>query len=127
MKYRMYGDTVQLLRYKVAWEGTAHGAGEDGGPVAEAREEWCVSEDHLDEVLRKLGDTPRTVEAIDQTGSEWLDGMEFRDASQVPEALAMGEAAWRERANANDKELQTAIYLTDLDYRLLILEWGITA
>jgi len=45
----------------------------------------------------------------------------------VPEALTMGEAAWRDWVNARDRELQTAIYLTDLDYRLLLLEWGIAA
>lgn len=116
MTYRMYGDTVQLLRWRVAWEG-------EGG---ESREEWCMSDGHRDEIVALLGDTPLTVESIDQTGNEWIDGMEFKDASKVPEALEMGGAAWREHVNANDRELQTAVYLTDLDYRLLLLEWGIT-
>jgi hypothetical protein len=121
MTYRMYGDTVQLLRWRVAWEEATPGFG--GETVM--REEWCVSDGHRDEVVQRLGDTPHTVEAVDQVGNGWIDGMEFKDASQVPVALEMGEAAWREFVNASDRELQTAIYLTDLDYRLLLLEWGI--
>jgi len=108
--YRMYGDIVQLFRYKIAWEGA---------------EEYYASNEERDEVVARLGDTSHTVEAIEQVGNEWIDGMEFKDASLVPEALAMGEAAWQERKNASDRELQIMRYLTDLDFRLLILEWGI--
>jgi len=112
MLYRMHGDIVQLLRYRIA----------QAEPPAEY---WCASEEERDEIVRRLGGRPHAVEAIGQAGCEWIDGMEFEDASKVPEALAMGEAAWRDCANANDRELQTAIYLTDLDYRVLLLEWGI--
>jgi len=110
MIYRMYGDFVQLLRYKITQAETEY---------------LCASAEERDAIIARLGDKPHIADTINQTGNEWIDGMEFKDASQVPEALAMGEATWVENKNANDKELQMAIYLTDLDYRLLILEWGI--
>ena len=47
MTYRMYGSTVQLLRYKISWE--------------TGKEEYCISDEHRDEAIRKLGDTPHTV------------------------------------------------------------------
>jgi hypothetical protein len=127
MEYRMYGDTVQLLRYIITWEKTRQGFDENGEPCDEtaAEIEYCVSDEHRDEVLQHLDGKPCTVEAIDQTGNEWLDGMEFKDASKVPEALAVGEPAYRQFVNDSDANLQFAKYLTDLDFRLLLLEWGI--
>jgi hypothetical protein len=115
MGYRMYGDTVQLLRYKIVWE--------DG---EESCEEWCISDDHRDEVVQRLGETPHTVETIEQAGNEWIDGMEFKDASLVPKALEMGETAWRERVNASDSELQMMLYLVSMDFRIILLELGVT-
>jgi len=127
MIYMMYGNTVKLLRYKVMWEETMPGFDKDGKPLENtvAQEEWCISEEHRDEIIQKLGDTPYTVETIGQIGNEWINGMEFVDASQVPEALAMGEAAWWRSLNDNDTNLQFFKYLTDLDFRVLLLEWGV--
>jgi len=113
--YRMYGDIAQLLRYKIAWKDT------EGCE----QEEYCISEEHRDEVIQRLGDATHTVEAIDQSGNGWIDGMAFPDASQVPDALAMGEAAWRQAVNGSDINLQFCKYLTDLDFRLLSLELGV--
>jgi len=81
MIYRMYGDTVQLLRYKVTQKNS-------DPPI----EEFCVTEEERDAIAQRLGgDENCDIEAIDQSGNEWIDGMEFRDASKVPEALALGE------------------------------------
>jgi len=113
MIYRMHGDTVQLLRYKIT-------QADD-----EKTDYWCASEEERDEIIGHLSCRPHTVEAVDQAGNEWIGGMEFKDASQVPKALEMGEDAWRERVNANDSELQMMLYLTDLDFRVLLLEWGV--
>jgi hypothetical protein len=116
MKYRMCGDIVQLLRYKVTQK--------NSDP---AINEYCVYAEERDAIVQRFGGAKNcVVKEIDQTGNEWLDGMEFRDASQVPEALEMGEAAWRARVNANDGELQMMMYLADLDYRLILLELGVT-
>jgi len=46
---------------------------------------------------------------------------------KTPGEIAEEDKRARIDAYMNDKDLQTAIYLTDLDYRLLLLEWGITA
>jgi len=64
----MYGDAVQLLRYKITQADTS-------------AEHWCASEEERDETIRMLGDRPHTVEAIDQTDNEWIDGMEFKNAA----------------------------------------------
>ena len=71
------------------------------------------------------GSSLDTVEAIDQAGNEWIYGMEFADASLVPQAIEMGETAYRQYAIDGDASLQVFKYLTDLDFRLLLLEWGV--
>jgi hypothetical protein len=122
----MYGNTVQLLRYKITWE-TSETIW-DGAEVQEktiTQEEYCISDDHRDEIIQKLVNTLHTVETIDQTSNEWIDGLEFPDVSKVPEALDMGEEVWKRHVNDNNMNLQVFKYLTDLDFRLLLLEWGI--
>jgi hypothetical protein len=108
----MYGDIVQLLRYKITQTDTA---------VVD----YCASIEERDALIQRLGGKPHTVEAIDQTGNEWIDGMEFTDAAKVLEALEMGETAYRQSVNDSDAGLQIYKYLTDLDFRLLLLEWGV--
>jgi hypothetical protein len=76
--YRIYGDIVQLLRYKITQTDTA---------VID----YCASDEERDAIIERLGGKPHTVEAIDQTGNEWIDGMEFTDAAKVPEVLEGGE------------------------------------
>jgi hypothetical protein len=108
----MYGDTVQLLQYKITQTDTL---GVD----------YCASTAERDAIVQRLGGKPHSVEVIDQTGNEWIDGMAFADASKVPEALAIGESAYRQSVNDSDANLQIYKYLTDLDFRLLLLEWGV--
>ena len=126
MIYRMYGDTVQLLRYKVTYE-TTEQVPDENGELSEqtvTQVEYCISDEHLDRFVERIGDTPHTVETVDQTGNKWIDGREFKDASLVPKAIEMGEIAYTQFVNSNNAELQTSLYITDLDYRMLLLEWG---
>jgi hypothetical protein len=129
MVYRMYGETVQLFKYKITYETKETVPGEDGGLTEQTVTQtmYCVSDEHRDEFIQYLccGNKPHIVEAVDQTGNEWIDGMEFKDADQVPGALEMGEIAYRQYVNDNNINLQFSKYLTDLDFRLLLLEWGI--
>lgn len=66
-----------------------------------------------------------TVEEIDNTGYEWLDGMTFtneqRSAGEVEKAIEMGEAAYMEYLYASDPDAQ----MLDLDYRLSLIELGV--
>jgi len=112
----MYGDTVQLLRYKITQK--------DSDPQIE---EYCVFGEEKDAIVQRLGGAKNcAVETIDQIGNEWIDGIEFKDASKVPEALGVGEEAYRQFVNANDSELQMMMYLVVMDFRLILLELGVT-
>lgn len=90
-KFRMYGRTVQLHRWRVDYE-------QDGEPVTER----YPTEAEADAAAQRTGGTKT---AIDVTGDEWIDGMEVDDVPQpMTEALRIyneGQAALiRQQRNA---------------------------
>jgi len=107
MKYRMYGDIVQLIRYVVAYETTETSYGEQGEPITQTiqLEEGCISDAHRDAFIASLNGAPYTVETVDQAGNEWIDGLEFPDAKKADEAFAKGEG-WH-RIEEYKNQLQT--------------------
>ena len=90
-KFRMYGRTVQLHRWRVDYE-------QAGKPVAEG----YPTEAEADAAAQRTGGTKT---AIDVTGDEWIDGLEVADVPQpMTEALRIytaGQAALiRQQRNA---------------------------
>ena len=90
-KFRMYGRTVQLHRWRVDYE-------QAGKPVTEG----YPTEEEADAAAQRTGGTKA---AIDVTGDEWIDGLEVADVPQpMTEALRIytaGQAALiRQQRNA---------------------------
>lgn len=90
-KFRMYGRTVQLHRWRVDYE-------QAGKPVAEG----YPTEEEADAAVQRTGGAKA---AIDVTGDEWIDGLEVADVPQpMTEALRIyteGQAALiRQQRNA---------------------------
>jgi hypothetical protein len=128
MKYRMCGDTVELLRYIVTYEDKVKDWNKEEKKIIEKTvkyTEYCISDQHRDEFIESLKEKPYTVETIDQNGNEWMDGMTFMDPSKVEIAIQLGEDKYKQYIYDTNENLQFSKYLTDLDYRLLLLEWGI--
>ena len=90
-KFRMYGRTVQLHRWRVDYE-------QDGEPVTEC----YPTEAEADAAVQRTGGAKTS---IDVTGDEWIDGMQVADVPQpMTEALRIyneGQAALiRKQRNA---------------------------
>ncbi|MCL2107824.1 MAG: hypothetical protein FWH20_00570 [Oscillospiraceae bacterium] len=129
--YRMQGDVLQLHRYKLTYTENEISFASGKKPVEKAvqKHEYLISDEHRDEFIQLLenrGISEYEIESLEQyqLDNEWLNGKTFEDITQVAVAFEMGEAAFLLHLQENDTELQTALYLTELDFRLILLEWG---
>ena len=133
MQCTMQGNTALLWRHIVEYEEKTILPNPDNFSELmegiEQRTEIANSVEHLDAIIRMLekrGITEYEITAVSQEGNEWIDGREFPDMAHLLKAHEMGEEAYINHMRENDLELQTALYLVELDFRLLLLEWGIT-
>ena len=111
MVYRIENDILRLIKYKIF-------------PQKDSDAYWSVSDNNeKNTFLTEFPDA--VVEEVDNTGYEWLDGMEFTQeqiqASEVEKAIEMGETAYKEYQLATDRDAQ----MLDLDYRLSLVELGL--
>ena len=112
MNIRMYGRTVQVLRYAVT-------GGEHTDRVPTRAE--------ADEIAQRIGGT---ITELDTTDVEWMDGLEVPDMpdtyAEAVKIYEMGEAAYK----AKLAEPATGDMLLDLaadhEYRLSLIELGLT-
>ncbi len=102
MRYRFYGDNLQLIRYEVK--------------ISENHVMEASAEDEKNELLAHYPDA--VVTEIDNTGYEWLDGMTFTQEQlrngEVEKAIQMGEAAYTAMRNAPTQEEINAILLLQI-------------
>lgn len=86
--FRLLGKKVELIRYIVHWQ-------------AEGRDmkERCVSEEHRNAVEQGLieQNIEFTTKAIDQTGNEWINGLEFDSYDEALEAFNAGEEIYNQQ------------------------------
>jgi hypothetical protein len=104
--FRLLGKKVELIRYIVTWQ-------EDGQEIQES----CVSEEHKNEVEQRLTkqNIEFTTETVDQTGNEWLEGMEFGSYDEALEVFNAGQQAYEQKQAM--KQLTDNIRLrADIDY-----------
>jgi hypothetical protein len=109
--FRMSGEKVELIRYKITWQ-------EDGQEM----QEDCISEGHKNEVEQKLTtkNIDFTTEAIDQTDNEWFDGLEFDSYDKALEVFNKGEQAYLQVKTV--QELADNLRLrSDIDYLAIML------
>lgn len=106
MVFRMLGNKVELIRYKITWQKNRQEITEN-----------CISEEHKNEVAQMLAEKEIefTVQAINQTNNEWLDGLEFSSYDEALEAFNKGEEAYNQERQR--QELMNNLRLrADIDY-----------
>ena len=106
MKYRFYGDLLQLVKYELT---VTNKIDYPDGTTAETTETLtAVTDTDRDELLQRY--PTATVTTVDNTGYEWLDGMQFTQEQlqngELEQAIEMGETAYNEMKNT---QLQDAI------------------
>ena len=124
MKYRFYGDKLQLITHTVTYES-------EEGHTREFIKNFIdlnTANVFLDQ-LEQLGITGR-LDIIDNSGHEWLDEMIFsqeeRTKRYVDKAIELGEESYAEWLTDNDEKLQVEEHLKQLEKRNRELEQELT-
>lgn len=104
MKYRFYGDLLQLVKYELT---VTNKIDYPDGTTAETTETLtAVTDTERDELLQRY--PTATVTTVDNTGYEWLDGMQFTQEQladgELERAVEMGETAYNEMKNAPSQD-----------------------
>ena len=117
MRYRFYGDELQLVRYEIKYH-------EPWNTDGEPETQTAATEAERDELLERYPEAE--VAEIDNSGFEWLDGMIFTQkqqrAGEVEKAIEMGEEEYKQYLMASDPNYQ----MLELDMRLALLESGVS-
>lgn len=109
MLYQFLGNELQLIQYRIAAD------------VDDATMEFYAVDDAAKgEYLSKYPGAE--ISEIDNTGYEWLDGMEFADPEDAELAISLGQTAYKEYKQATDPTAQ----MLDLDYRISLIELGVS-
>lgn len=99
MKYRFYGDVLQLVKYEISVERSR-----DDETTIEIL--TAVTDTERDELLQCY--PTATVTTVDNTGYEWLDGMQFTQEQlqngELEQAIEMGETAYNEMKNTPSQD-----------------------
>ena len=114
MKYRFYGDLLQLVKYELT---VTNKIDYPDGTTTETTEILtAVTDTERDELLQRY--PTATVTTVDNTGYEWLDGMQFTQEQladgELEQAIEMGETAYNELKNAPTQDEINAILLLQI-------------
>ena len=113
--FRMLGKKVELYRYTVIYTENE-----------EVMIEYCISEEHKNEIEQMLTDKEITFETtlIDQTGNEWFNGLEFDSYDEALKVFNAGREAYEQRKQL--QELTGNLRLrADIDYFAIMAGGGI--
>ena len=104
--FRLLGNKAELILYVVRWQ-------EDEQEMQEA----CVSDEHKNEVEQSLTakNINFTTKAIDQTGNEWFNGLEFDSYDVALEVFNKGEQDYLQ-AKATQELVDNLRLRSDIDY-----------
>ena len=109
MKYRFYGDELQLIKYELTV--TDDYNGEERSCVLTA-----VSDAERDALLQQYPNA--VVTEVDNTGYEWLDGMTFTQEQlkngELERIMEMGQKAYEEMMNAPTQDEINAMLLLQI-------------
>lgn len=114
MKYRFYGDLLQLVKYELT---VTNKIDYPDGTTEETTETLtAVTDTERDELLQRY--PTETVTTVDNTGYEWLDGMQFTQEQlqngELEQAIEMGETAYNELKNAPTQDEINAMLLLQI-------------
>ena len=102
MKYRFYGDTLQLIRYELA--------------ISENETIEASTDAEKNELLEHYPDA--VVTEVDNTGYEWLEGKIFTQEQlkngELEAAMEMGETAYEEMQSAPTQEEINAMFMLEI-------------
>ena len=104
--FRMSGKKVELYRYTVTYTENE-----------EVMIEYCISEEHRNEIEQMLTDKEITFETktIDQAENEWFNGLEFDSYDEALAVFSKGEQAYLQEKQR--QELTDNLRLrADVDY-----------
>ena len=109
MKYRFYGDTLQLIKYELTVT-QEH----DGEEYTESF--TAVTDEEKDSLLQRYSGA--TVTVVDNAGYEWLDGMTFTQEQlkngELEKAMEMGQEAYEEMLNAPTQDEINAMLMLEI-------------
>ena len=114
MRYRFYGDLLQLVKYELT---VTNKIDYPDGTTAETTETLtAVTDTERDELLQRY--PTATVTTVDNTGYEWLDGMQFTQEQlqngELEQAIEMGETAYNEMKNAPSQDEINAMLMLQI-------------
>lgn len=116
--FRMYGETVEIYRYKADYTEQTDAEGEP-----EAVTYYTPYEDDAQYVAEKHGGT---VTALDTSAYAWIDGLAFPSHDEARAAYDLGEQGYMEKKQAESTPQEdTDAMLVDHEYRLILLELGV--
>ena len=114
MKYRFYGDLLQLVKYELTVTNKIDYPDETTAETTETLTACTDSE--RDELLQHY--PTATVTTVDNTGYEWLDGMQFTQEQladgELEQAIEMGETAYNEMKNAPSQDEINALLMLQI-------------
>lgn len=127
MRYRFYGDELQLIRYELEMTETRPFPNIETGEFGEREYTQiysAASEEEKNELVKHYPNA--VVTEIDNAGYEWLDGRIFTQeqlrAGELEKAIELGEEKYAEYLMSTDRDAQ----MLDMDYRISLLELGVT-
>lgn len=109
MKYRFYGDKLQIVKYELTVQREYEGK--------EYTETYTVvTDDEKEQILKQHSDA--VIAKIDNTGYEWLDGMEFTQeqlrAGELDRAIEMGQDAYMALKNVPTQDEINAMLMLQI-------------
>ena len=114
MRYRFDGNKLQLIKYEITAKNTMTGA--DGAVIELTDIHTACTDTERDELLQRY--PTATVTTVDNTGYEWLDGMQFTQEQlqngELEQAIEMGETAYNEMKNAPSQDEINAMLLLEI-------------
>ena len=114
MQYRFDGNKLQLIKYEITVKNTMTGA--DGAVIELTDIHTACTDTERDELLQRY--PTATVTTVDNTGYEWLDGMQFTQEQladgELEQAIEMGETAYNEMKNTPTQDEINAMLLLQI-------------
>lgn len=114
MRYRFYGDLLQLVKYELTVTNKIDYLDETTAETTETL--TACTDTERDELLQRY--PTATVTTVDNTGYEWLDGMQFTQEQladgELERAVEMGETAYNEMKNAPSQDEINAMLMLQI-------------
>lgn len=114
MQYRFDGNKLQLIKYEITAKSIITGT--DDTVIELTDTHTACTDSERDELLQRY--PTATVTTVDNTGYEWLDGMQFTQEQlqngELEQAIEMGETAYNEMKNAPSQDEINAMLMLQI-------------